>query len=742
MSQSVGYTSFAMPDPIAIERDFQELKQDLRLLGSGRMRMLRLLDFIEPLLIAPSRLFPVAYLPELLPFWYSAILQSDLTATHFTLLDRAETVCTRISDLYPEICREGDMRKAQERLAFSKARGQQQMGLRERHSWTLPLDRSDLNLLPSFHPDGVWIPLVEQELLLDRLRPSFAILRRLQVEVYPADKAAGRDELHLEQFTDPREAAGQGNEPIFAATRHIVQVLIQRSTKDRVRVHCRLDRSLRLTGESLQAALAVLISGSLLRWHQHRQEFQLHPLVAITGGVAADGTLMPVDEQGLRLKVEACAFSWIRYLVVPQSQADLCRQELQRHSASHEDAAGLEVIGIGKLEEIYHDRRLVLIRNVPAAVRLGRKAWKRRRSITAALLLFLLLAVLKSLWGPIDPNPVMAEYRGKFLLVENRFGEVLDRIDLGNAVSFAHIPFGPLQRFVNFYDIDEDGWNEVIYLAELREEKQSYPWILCKSIRTGTILWHFRPYKDLSFVVNTDINTGKFEGVLHIITGDYDRDGRPEVYLSAAHAYFPCLIFKLDARNGQELDHYLHIGALAGMYFTDINQDGAMELIASGQNNAYRQACLLVLDPRQVQGHSPLTPEYAVRHYQGNKELAYLLLPKLFPKLVKNYESPFFATQYCLELSGTEDFPLVAGIEEEVPDRVPFGGHFFIYLNHQLAGQRLGTANSFDAAMAKLAKDGRIARKLDQEVIREYLQSILYWNGTDWQNQPTFLPPR
>jgi hypothetical protein len=56
-----------MTDPFVIENDFLKLKQLLTLTTSRRLKLLHILNFIEPLLEEKKQSFLAAYIDELFP---------------------------------------------------------------------------------------------------------------------------------------------------------------------------------------------------------------------------------------------------------------------------------------------------------------------------------------------------------------------------------------------------------------------------------------------------------------------------------------------------------------------------------------------------------------------------------------------------------------------------------------------------------------------------------------------------
>ena len=78
----------------------------------------------------------------------------------------------------------------------------------------------------------------------------------------------------------------------------------------------------------MEGGMAAGIVCRLLRALEHKEEYAVADNVAITGRIDESGRLLPVDEAGLRVKVEACVYSPVGVLVVPKEQEDICRKFL------------------------------------------------------------------------------------------------------------------------------------------------------------------------------------------------------------------------------------------------------------------------------------------------------------------------------------------------------------------------------------------------------------------------------
>ena len=221
-----------------------------------------------------------------------------------------------------------------------------------------------------------------------------------------------------------------------------------------------------------------------------------------------------------------------------------------------------------------------------------------------------------------------------------------------------------------------------------------------------------------------------------LAVGDFDADGKPEVFVQANHDYFPSLVLKLNAIDGVELGHYVHIGALLQMKFADLDGDGISEIVLCGVNNAYRQACLVVLDSRFIGGHSPLKGDYELAGYPPGLERAYVLIPKTVVGKVFQYETKFNTARWLVIEKDSRRFHVV--IREEFVEKTTFynldGVELSYYFNFGLAPESIGTTDVYDLMAEKLFADGRIPTLPNYEYFESHKKTLLYWDGEAWQN--------
>lgn len=488
-------------------------------------------------------------------------------------------------------------------------------------------------------------------------------------------------------------------------------------------------------GTSIHLAVAAHFYAEVLRAMGERVRSAPREGVLLTGRVRPDGTVPPVAEDSLPLKVQTAFFSPARVLVVPSAQ--------ERPAAAHCDRllddypqGDLCVLGIESFPDMYYDRR------VTRRVRIGRiqHAFQRvrhhRSTLASGAVIAVLLAVIGWMWlGPIDRNPVSVTFEGAHMVLLNANGTEVERIEVGEeAVRRTRLP-SPLHHDLQaLADVTGDGQNDVCWVDYPGHSDRQVPTprLSCKSVGASEPLWSRSVTFDVSFPRKPEVVGRQFDA-RDLLVGDFDASGTPEVILTAVHRpYFPGVLWKLDAQTGEELARYVHPGHLKDVAAQDLNDDGIVELLVCGASNAYDQTTLFALDPRSMHGHAPTRGDYGVEGLPKAAEVAYLRIP---PTLVHRTQTEKRNSCRYLKV-----FPEEERFNLRIYDGQPQEGqaHPFIvlHLNQAFEPQGVGTSDAYDRLARRLLETGRIDRAPDHDYFQRYLRELRYWNGTEWQAEP------
>lgn len=218
-----------------------------------------------------------------------------------------------------------------------------------------------------------------------------------------------------------------------------------------------------------------------------------------------------------------------------------------------------------------------------------------------------------------DKNPVIGKLAGEMLIVQNRYGEVLDEIHVGTATGLSYQIGG---NFTKCFDVDGDGVNEILWVVLAADNPEGVGRVSCKSIEKNKILWTKSLRKAIIFPDDDENISDQYDSNT-IEVGDIDKDGKPEVYILARNrSLYPGFLEKIDAFTGDSLSIYVHSGHLNSMKLADLDGDGFDEILLSGINNALQKGCFIVLDPKSMSGHGPAINEYIPDGYTRAVEKA------------------------------------------------------------------------------------------------------------------------
>jgi len=338
-------------------------------------------------------------------------------------------------------------------------------------------------------------------------------------------------------------------------------------------------------------------------------------------------------------------------------------------------------------------------------------------------LLFIIL--IKALYGPIDKNPVAGTFNGKYLFIKNKYNEEITRFMVGEKT----VDNSGGNKKIAFYDIDKDGTNEVVW-AEV-DETSNLGIIKSKSLSKNKLLWSIKLKRKLVFP-NNPVEDNNFRAS-SVDVGDFDNDGKPEVYILAYGDLYPGFLLKLDALTGKELGIYINTGQFQSMDFVDLNNDGKQEILLAGVNNALRSACLVVLDPKHIDGHSPLTEKYKLEGYKQGTAKYYLLIPPTIIGQVYKDKSKWNAAG--VDMINYKD-KIIKLTVKDVNLNLEYIPTFYIFFNFQLRSLYVTTSDYYDMLAEKLKREGKISAIPNQNYFQEYLKTIQYWDGEKWVNKP------
>lgn len=254
----------------------------------------------------------------------------------------------------------------------------------------------------------------------------------------------------------------------------------------------------------------------------------------------------------------------------------------------------------------------------------AQQPWKLKSLLWAAATM-VLAAGIWTIWVLSTAQQVPVSYRldKNVLMVFDARGRELWRTILPGPASEID------ERLFWFGDVDGDGNTEMLFGYNPRDG--AGPGVLYCYSHSGAEKWRFVPGRQVRTRVKSFWPSFNISGIAVI---QPSAKGPKQVVVSSHHAlYYPTQVALLGA-NGQVAREYWHAGWLASLKVGDIDGDGVPEILLGGIANSYRQAVLVVLDPRHFDGASQEeNGDYQLVRFSAPDRTCAHLVPPLMSEL-------------------------------------------------------------------------------------------------------------
>lgn len=577
------------------------------------------------------------------------------------------------------------------------------------------------------------IPVAEIYVKNELKSNEYGRLRKIFVDLYK--ETADYDELiwNTNIYGALNPMFEHNKRPLGAARN-----LLESATRQKVKIYYRGGISFDLStaihdGESANLAIAALWYTRLLEASNQRERYYINSQTAITGDVDKQGNVDPVDYESIALKTRAAFFSWANILVVPFKQRNAFENELIKLTEKY-PARNLKLIGVSHLKEIFFDRRATS-HVVESRFRFYYNKTKSLKNsmVSVPMIIILLVIIGWLILGPVDQNPVDAEYRGEQMLLKNQFGQTIQSIDVG-AMLIQDLNQARNEYTRNkaaFIDINYDGINEVIYSRNFNNENESKDEeLVAYSVLGDSLIWTKQLRFDLQFPNKPFIDEDPFR-VFNIHAIEDSAKVSHQIVANVSHNnFFPSLLLNLDAATGTEIGSYVHTGRINQILTYDLTEDGKDEIIGIGTNNAFDQAAVaFFLRSDDINGHSPLTEEYKIDGYQKANEIKYIRLPRsIVGDAFRMREMNNVSGQ--IQIDEEEKTILLRVYDFILRGENPFlndSAGLLFYFNYDFEIQSIATDSNYDLWAKNLYEDGRIPFEPDHKYFESFKDSILYW---------------
>jgi hypothetical protein len=488
-----------------------------------------------------------------------------------------------------------------------------------------------------------------------------------------------------------------------------------------------------LTGNSLGIACAVGTVIAIARRETLRDSLECSPLrrVAFTGAVGADGSLEPIDGEGLRLKIERAYHNRLNYMAVPRAhlpEAYEAVRELEKQRPDHT----LNVVGADTIDAILDDRNLINRRRRSAAGFAASKTRtalnKPRVGLPILLSLLLILAIIGRPWlvSRLDNNPATVVIKGKGILVKNQHGRTLW------GKEYACDSLDNESGCWKLRDIDEDAKAEVI---------------MQPTTNAGA------PDNAKLFVYSSD-GTLRFERRC-AISNQYPGDDAPKVsYDGGAPSVAviqgkPIIITQIFASNpsrghirmwtanGDSLGWYVNAGTCQFNFSRDFDGDSIEDLFFTGCDIRMQAAALFVIPGRGSSGCAPPydDPQYDLHHVIRGNQLSYVILPRTDLSVADTalYNRPDYLRTESAQMFRLDVFEGPIGADCCAVN---------YYLDRRFRVSRVDIDDAFKSRRLKAVADGRLPAVDWVEYFDHLRDTVAYWTPGGWVSEGQMRNPK
>jgi hypothetical protein len=415
----------------------------------------------------------------------------------------------------------------------------------------------------------------------------------------------------------------QARQSISAARRHIFQRFGLPPDK-RYRFDFVVDSAgTRFTGDSLGVAFAVGAVAALAKIEVFREKLAVSQKTAFSGALSKEGTLNPIDEEALKLKIYRAFHSPLTHLVLPREHISNAWDYLSQLEKENPDR-GLELVGADSLNAVVSDPRLLPTERLSVPAYAAQKLWSSRRStlveVPALIVLLAILFVIAApaRWMPwFDDNPAYAAVNLQINALE-----VFNRDSLLIWADTLECP-AVIGSRCEVFNLDGGEGNEVLLMPLINEDCGLNSKLICYT-ESGTIRF-------VKYCITLNEYPGDTSGVLYS-SGSLDVvevNGAPLIITQLNHNHPSRSHIRFWTGSGDSLGWYIHAGVTELIMQKDLNGDGRNELIFKGINRRMSCASTFILNPDSAYGVSP--PYYdlnvELNWVKRGNQLKYVLFP-------------------------------------------------------------------------------------------------------------------
>ena len=400
------------------------------------------------------------------------------------------------------------------------------------------------------------------------------------------------------------------------------------------------DSSQTFTGDSIGLAVALLSYTNLLKTEISRQDKFLAADVAITGSIDEDGHILPVDDKTLSVKIRRAFFSPVKYLAIPERNAEIAKICLNDLNSEYPNRRLLIIAG-SHLNDILEDHNIIRSERVCLGNFVTRKVIRYSRATKIQVpLLMGLLWLFSAFLFPEYFNPWFDWHIAKIEVKGNRFktinfeGQELwlsEEFDAELKPEWYDNEKATGQKLYWAIDIDNNGRDELFITSCTPKVAGMLRFYSDK----GKLSWQKPCFKKTSYPGDTqynDIPANMHYGIWEIIP-IIDKDSN--IFIMTSAEWSPPVRHQFllyDTAGNLVSGPYLHTGATwpGTTVLMSNNLDGDPVVFLGATNNRLNRAALFVLNPKNLSGISPPYDDefFLASNMSEGSQLYYVTFPE------------------------------------------------------------------------------------------------------------------
>lgn len=384
------------------------------------------------------------------------------------------------------------------------------------------------------------------------------------------------------------------------------------------------NRSACYEGNSLGIALTVGFIEELTKFYNLPYLVYIKENITSTGGIEANGNIIPILGNHIQNKVKIVFYSPIEYFIIPKADESKAREKLLALKEQYPNR-NLNLVPVENFSELLDRRSLI---DIKKQFPIARAAKVIKRNRFATLLLFLVILILTFFYiYEYDDNPAKINLTSRGYSICNKNDKVLWSIKI-NASTFEYLQSNPgyFEIQIRIIDIDNDGINEVLYsnnpVSPFAETYLTEALVVLNN--KGKLISHF----SFNHIVKSQREIMPPPYGIHLFDTLTSHNSKCILIAANNRDSYASALFIFDLKNNKIIgDTLWNSGHFVDARLLDIDRDNVDEIVSIALNNGFRQAELFITGIDKLHGQIPTTSEYKLFNLPTAKLRGLFLFP-------------------------------------------------------------------------------------------------------------------